>query len=128
MIEIGENIYEHKLLGLFWGYEPMDEENQKVYALLDRVCHAWVIDRNNENKEHEIISDVSLNEEEQKLVEDYKLMEHQNLEVRTRFLDVMMRFAKGEKRIERMRLASNGYLALYKETRTVLFFVRAIDA
>ena len=46
MIEIGQNIYEHKLLGLFWGYEPMDEEDQKVYALLDRVSHAWVIDGN----------------------------------------------------------------------------------
>ena len=127
MIEIGQNIYEHDLLGLFWGYEPKDEEDQKVYALLDRVCHAWVIDRNNETKEHEIISDVSLNEEEQKLVEEYKLMEHQNLEVRTRTQDVMMRFAKGEKRIKRMRQASDGYLALYKETGTVLFFVRAIE-
>ena len=127
MIEIGQNIYEHKLLGLFWGYEPKDEEDQKVYALLDRVCHAWVIDRNNENKEHDIISDISLNDEEQKLVEDYNLMEHQNLEVRTRLLDVMMRFAKGKERIDRMKQASDGYLALYKETGTVLFFVRAIE-
>lgn len=127
MIEIGQNIYEHEMLGLFWGYEPKDEGDQKVYALLDRVCHAWVIDRNNENKEHEIISDVSLNEEEQRLVEDNNLMEHQNLEVRTRFLDVMLRFAKGKKRIERMRLASDGYLQLYKETDTVLYFVRAIE-
>ncbi len=126
-MEIGLGIYEHKLLGLFWGYEPKDEEDRKVYALLDRVCHAWVIDRNNENKEHEIISDVSLNKEEQKLVVEYGLMKHQNLEVKTRFLDVMMRFAKGKERIERMRLASDGYLTLYKETRTVLYFVRAIE-
>lgn len=31
MIEIETNIYEHDLLGLFWGYEPKDEE--------DRVQH-----------------------------------------------------------------------------------------
>ena len=64
MIEIETNIYEHDLLGLFWGYEPKDEEDGKVYALLSRVCRAWVIDRNRDS-EHEIISDISLNEEEQ---------------------------------------------------------------
>ena len=45
MIEIETNIYEHDLLGLFWGYEPKDEEDGKVYALLSRVCRAWVMDQ-----------------------------------------------------------------------------------
>ena len=75
MIEIGPNIYEHDLLGLFWGYEPKDEEDGKVYALLSRVCRAWVIDRNR-NKEHEILCDISLDEEEQRIVLENKLMEH----------------------------------------------------
>lgn len=126
MIEIGPNIYEHDLLGLFWEYEPKDEEDWKVYALLSRVCRAWVIDRKCDT-EHDIICDISLNEEEQELSIKYKLMEHPNLEVRTRFLDVMLRFAKGKERIEWMRQASDDYLQLYRETGTVLYFVRSIE-
>lgn len=126
MIEIGPNIYEHDLLGLFWGYEPKDEEDGKVYALLSRVCRAWVIDRNRD-KDHEMLCDISLSEEEQRIVMENKLMEHPNLEVRTRFLDVMLRFIKGNEHIERMRQASDGYLQLYKETGSVLYFVRAFE-
>ena len=126
MIEIESNIYEHDLLGLFWGYEPKDEEDGKVYALLSRICRAWVIDRNSDS-EYDKISNISLSEEEQKFVEEYKLMEHPNLEVRTRCLDAMLRFYKGNERIEKIRQASDGYIELYKETGTVLFFVRAFE-
>lgn len=126
MIEIGQNIYEHDLLGLFWGYEPKDEEDEKMYVLLNRVCKAWVVDRYYDS-EHEIICNISLTEEEQKLVLKYKYMEHPNIEVRTRFLDVMIRYAKGKERLERMRWASDGYMKLYRETKTILFFVRSIE-
>lgn len=63
MIEIPSSIYEHKLLELFWTYQPTDEEDGKLYALLNRICRAWVEKRNPES-EHETISDISLTEEE----------------------------------------------------------------
>ena len=126
MIELGKGIYEHELLGLFWGYNPRNEEDRKVYDLLSRICRAWVIDRNRDN-DHEIICDITLNSDEQEFVNAYNLTEHPNLEVRTRFMDVMMRFSKGRERLDRMRKTSDGYIALYKETGTVLYFVRAIE-
>lgn len=40
MISIGEKEYEHELTGLFWTYKPKDEEDRKLYDLLNRICHA----------------------------------------------------------------------------------------
>jgi hypothetical protein len=48
-------------------------------------------------------------------------------EVKTRFLDVMMRFVNGKRRHERMRLVSDGYLYLYRETGTVFYLIRSIE-
>ena len=126
MIEIEQNKYEHNLLSLFWTYKPTGEEDQIVYALLSRVCHAWVFKWNNDST-HETISEISLNDEEQILVKKYQLMDHPNLEVRTRFTDVMIRFGKGKEKLERMRKASDGYLELCKATRVILYFVRSIE-
>ena len=126
MIAIGQNLYEHNLLELFWTYKPTDEEDQKLYALLNRVCRAWVNKRDDDNP-HETISGINLNEEEQKIVLENRLMVHPNLEVRTRFTDVMIRFAKGKERLDRMRKASDGYMGLCKETGNCLYFVRSIE-
>lgn len=127
MIEITPNIYEHKLLELFWTYQPTDEEDGKLYALLSRICRAWVEKRNPES-EHETISDISLTEEERELIKKHNLTEHQNLEVRTRTQDVMLRFVKGgQKRLEKMKQAADGYMILYRETGTVLYFVRGME-
>ena len=121
MIEIGQNKYEHDLLSLFWTYKPTGEKDQKMYALLNRVCHAWVIKRDNDSL-YETISGINLNDEEQNLVREYQLIDHPNLEVRTRFSDVMVRFGKGKEKLELMRKASDGYLELCKVTGTYLFF------
>lgn len=126
MIQIGQNKYEHDLLEIFWTYKPADEEEKKLYALLSRVLRAWVNKRNDDNP-HETISGINLNKEEQKLVIDNQLMAHPNLEIRTRFTDVMIRFGKGKERLERMRKASDGYLELCKLTGTYLYFVRSIE-
>ena len=126
MIEIGQNKYEHDLLSLFWTYKPTGEKDQKMYALLNRVCHAWVIKRDNDSL-YETISGINLNDEEQNLVREYQLIDHPNLEVRTRFSDVMVRFGKGKEKLELMRKASDGYLELCKVTGTYLFFVRSIE-
>ena len=126
MIAIGQNLYEHNLLELFWTYKPTDEEDQKLYVLLNRVCRAW-INKRDDNNPHDTISGINMSEEEQKIVLDNRLMEHPNLEVRTRFTDVMIRFGKGKERLERMRKASDGYLELCKETGTYLYFVRSIE-
>ena len=126
MIEITSNVYEHKLLELFWTYLPIDEEDGKLSALLSRICRAWVEKRNTET-EHETISDISLTEEEQELIKKHNLTEHQNLEVRTRIQDVMLRFIKGKERLKRMKQASDGYMKLYRETGTVLYFVRGME-
>lgn len=127
MIEINSNIYEHKLLELFWTYQPTDEEDGKLYALLSRICRAWVEKRNPET-EHETIGDITLTEEERELIKKYNLTEHQNLEVRTRTQDVMLRFVQGgQERLKKMRQASDGYMILYRETGTVLYFVRGME-
>lgn len=126
MIQIEQNKYEHDLLEVFWTYKPADEEEQKLYALLSRVLRAWINKRDEDNP-HETISGIILNKEEQKLVIDNHLMVHPNLEIRTRFTDVMIRFGKGKERLERMRKASDGYLELCKLTGTYLFFVRSIE-
>ena len=126
MIEIEQNKYGHNLLGLFWTYRPTGEEDQKLYALLSRVCHAWVIKRDNDST-HETISGINLNDEEQNLVKKYQLMDHPNLEVRTRFTDAMIRFGKGKEKLERMRKASDGYLELCKATGVIHYFLRSIE-
>lgn len=126
MITIEQDLYEHKLLGLFWPYEPIDDEDRKVWALLRRICMAWVRERDGETQ-HETIGDISLSEEERRIVKESGWMEHPNLEVRTRCKDVMLRFAKGKNRIEMMREVSDGYLKLFKETGTHLFFVRSLE-
>ena len=126
MIEIDEKKYGQDLTGIFWTYKPKDDEDGKLFDLLKRISHAWLVNRNGVCQ-HEIISGISLNEEEQKLIAENMLMEHPNTEVRTRCLDVMIRFAKGRDRITRMRQASDGYLSLYKETGIVFYFIRAIE-
>lgn len=126
MIKIVPNIYEHKLLEFFWTYQPTDEEDGKLYALLSRICRAWV-EKRNTSSEHETISDISLTEEERELIKKHNLTEHQNLEVRTRIQDVMLRFVKGSERLKRMRQAADGYMTLYRETGTVLYFVRGME-
>lgn len=126
MITLERNSYEHKLLETFWTYKPTDEEDQKLTAILSRVCRAWMNEREEESKK-DCISHISLSEEERTLVEKYNLMEHPNLEVRSRFQDVMIRFAKGKERLKRMKDASDDYLELCEATGTYLYFVRSIE-
>lgn len=127
MIEIAPNKYEHNLLDVFWTYKPKNKKDQILYDLIGKVCRARLVDRNNYDSQHMLISTICLTEEEQKIVVEYKLLEHPNLEVRTRFLDVMMRFVKGRGRLDKMRQASDGYLCLFKETGTVLYLIRSIE-
>lgn len=127
MIIIAPNIYEHKLLELFWTYQPTNDEDRELCALLSRICGAWVEKRNPESQ-HETISDICLTEEELELIKKHNLTEHQNIEVRTRIQDVMLRFVKGgQERLEKMRQAADGYMILYRETGTVLYFVRGME-
>lgn len=126
MIEIIPGKYENDLLDVFWTYKPKDDEDLKVTNLLDRICHACLVDRNQENQP-EKISNISLSEIEMNLIKRYNLLEHPNLEVRTRCLDVTLRFFKGKDRLEKKRKVSDGYLQLYKETNTTFFLVRSFD-
>ncbi len=126
MIEILPGKYESDLLEFFWTYKPKDEEDQKVTNLLNRICHACLVDRNQENQP-EIISNISLTEVELNLIKRYNFLEHPNLEVRIRGLAVTLRFLKGKVRIEKKREVSDGYLKLYKETKTIFFLVRSFE-
>lgn len=127
MIEIAPNIYEHNLLEVFWTYKPINKKDQNLCDLIRKVCMARLVDRHNCDSQHLLICTIDLTEEEQRIVEENRLMEHPNLEVKTRFLDVMMRFVKGKGRLEKMRQISDGYLHLYKETGTVLYLIRSIE-
>lgn len=127
MIEIAPNKYEHNLLDAFWTYKPKNKKDQKLCDIIGKVCRARLVDRHNCDSQHLLISTICLTDEEQKIVEENDLLEHRNLEVRTRFMDVMMRFIKGKGRLAKMKLISDGYLQLYKETGTVLYLVRAIE-
>ena len=127
MIEIAPNKYEHNLFDAFWTYKPKNKKDQKLFDLIGKVCRARLVDRHNCDNQHLLISTISLTDDEQKIVEENNLLEHPNLEVRTRFLDVMMRFIKGKGRLAKMKLVSDGYLQLYKKTGTVLYMVRAIE-
>lgn len=127
MIEIAPNKYEHSLLDVFWLYKPKNKKDQRLCDLIGKVCRSRLVDRHNCDSQHMLISTICLTDEEQKIVVENNLMEHPNLEVKTRFLDVMMRFARGKERLERMRQVSDGYLHLYKETGTVLFLIRSIE-
>lgn len=127
MIEIATNKYEHNLLDVFWTYKPKSKKDQKLCDLIGMVCRARLVDRHNCDSQHLLISTICLTEEERKLVEEHNLLEHPNLEVKTRFLDVMMRFVKGKGRLEKMRLVSDGYLHLYKETGTIFYLIRSVE-
>ena len=113
MIEIAPNKYEHKLLDAFWTYKPKNKKDQRLCDLIGKVCRARLVDRNNCDSQHMLISTICLTEDEQKSVEENNLLEHPNLEVKTRFLDVMMRFCKGKGRLEK--------------TGTVLYLIRSIE-
>ena len=126
MITLKKDRYEHKLLEAFWSYKPIDEEDQKLTTLLSRVCRAWMNEREGDSKK-DCICHISLSAEERSLVTKYNLTEHPNLEVRSRFKDVMIRFVKGNDRLKMMREASDGYLELCEATGTSLFFVRSIE-
>ena len=127
MIEIAANKYEHNLLDVFWTYKPKNKKDQTLCDLIGMVCRARLVDRHNCDSQHMLISTICLSEEEQKIVEENNLLVHPNLEVRTRFLDVMMRFVKGKSRLDKMRQVSDGYLHLFKETGTVLYMIRSIE-
>lgn len=127
MIEIAPNKYEHNLLDYFWTYKPKNKKDQKLCDLIGKVCRARLVDRHNCDSQHMLISNICLTEEEQISVEENNLLAHPNLEVKTRFLDVMMRFFKGKGRLEKMKMVSDGYLQLYKETGTVLYLIRSIE-
>ena len=127
MIVIAPNKYEHNLLELLWTFKPNNKKDQELFDLIGKVCGARLVDRHNCDSQHMLISTICLTEEEQKIVEENNLLVHPNLEVKTRFLDVMMRFVKGKGRLEKMRQVSDGYLHLYKETGTVLYLIRSIE-
>ncbi len=127
MIVIAPNKYEHNLLELLWTFKPNNKKDQERFDLIGKVCGARLVDRHNCDSQHMLISTICLTEEEQKIVEENNLLVHPNLEVKTRFLDVMMRFVKGKGRLEKMRQVSDGYLHLYKETGTVLYLIRSIE-
>lgn len=128
MIDIGADKYEYDLTGLFWYYIPTDDEDKQLTELIDRVCCAYLVDRNKDGKDKDrLIANLALSNDEQELVRKYGLMEHPNLEVSTRFNDVMLRFAHGKDKLDLRRKVSDGYLKLYGETGTVLYFVRSIE-
>ena len=127
MIEIAPNKYEHDLLALFWTYKPKNKKDQTLFDLIGRVCRARLVDRNNCDSQHMLISTICLTEDEQRIVEENNLIKHPNLEVKTRFQDVMMRFVKGRGRLDKMKKVSDGYLQLYKETGTVFYLIRSIE-
>ena len=128
MIDIDENKLEYDLTGLFWYYVHTDEKDKQLTRLIDKVCCAYLVDRSKDRKDKgRLIANIVLNNDEQVLVKEYRLMTHKNLEVRTRFTDVMLRFAHGTDKLDLRKKASDGYLKLYEETSTVLYFVRSIE-
>ncbi len=128
MIDIDANKFEYDLTGLFWYYTPQNDEDKLLTDLIDKVCRAYLVDRSkNEKDKDRLIANLALSNDEQELVRKYGLMEHPNLEVSTRFNDVMLRFAHGKDKLDLRRKASDGYLKLYEETGTVLYFVRSIE-
>ena len=85
MIDIGANKYEYDLTGLFWNYSPTDDEDKQLTELIDKVCCAYLVDRNKDGKDKDrLIANLSLSDDEQELVKKYGLMEHPNLEVSTK--------------------------------------------
>lgn len=127
MIELLPNKYEHNLLEAFWTYKPKGKKDQELCSLLGRICRARIVDRHNCDSQHELIGTICLSEDEKQLIDEFRLLDHPNLEVKTRFLDVMMRFIKGRGRVEKMRQVSDSYLLLYKETGTVFYLIRSLE-
>lgn len=128
MIDIDANKFEYDLTGLFWYYVPTDEKDKQLTKLIDKVCCAYLVDRSKDGKDKDrLIANIVLNNDEQVLVKEYGLMTHKNLEVRTRFTDVMLRFVHGTGKLDLRKKVSDGYLKLYEETGTVLYFVRSIE-
>ncbi len=104
-----------------------NKKDQKLCDLIGKVCRAILVDRHNRDNQHLLISTISLTDDEQKIVEENNLLEHPNLEVRMRFLVVMMRFIKGKGRLAKMKQVSDGYLRLYKETGTIFYLIRSVE-
>ena len=128
MIDIDADKFEYDLTGLFWHYTPKDNEDKLLTELIEKVCCAYLVDRSKDGKDKDwLIANLALNNGEKELVKKYNLMEHPNLEVRTRFIDVMLRFAYGKDKLDLRRKASDGYLKLYTETGTVLYLVRSFE-
>ena len=126
MITIPPNTYHSDLTALFWSYHPTDKEDDKLYELIRKVCKAELV-HSRDNIEESLISKLVLTDEERLLVDKYKLTEHENIEVKARFLDVMLRFATGNSRIEKTRTASDAYLLLFKETNVNTDLVRCLQ-
>lgn len=126
MIKIPANKFHYDLTGFLWGYHPTDEEDEKLYSLIRRVCKAELVHRRDDIEEI-IISKTVLTNEECKLVEKYKLTEHENQEVKARFLDLMVRYSTGRNRVEATKIASDAYFGLFKATGYSTYLVRSVQ-
>jgi hypothetical protein len=110
------------LLELYPSLFVKDEVERMEASLLMRILKMCVY---GPVRGEEDISKVKLSEEEQHIIENNDWMESDNLGVRCRCRDLMMRFQQGDRRFYQQTLSDN-YLELFNKTRDPAYLVRSL--
>lgn len=126
MIHIPKDKYEQNLTD--WistqihGCQLNDDEIRALELLL-RISKSQMVQRNR-GVEYPFIEELQLTPEEYDIVESYRWVESENIEVRAYCLDLCGRQKKDKRAIK--RAASDAYLELYKKVHTPWYLVRSV--
>ena len=89
----------------------LEHPDKKEVQLLGKVLRAYIDDTFLKVKTS-FIGNINLSEDERNIVEMNSWLDCENIEVKARFIDLMIRYIRGAKRLEAMRESSACYFAV----------------
>lgn len=99
---------------------PKSEEEKHALRVLHKICDAHVADHPLRNG----IGELELNDKERALVVKYGWNESENIEVRARCSEILMKYSRDKREISVK--TSDEYLQAYKETENGFYLLRSL--
>ena len=122
-IAIPSNIFNGELKSWLRG-EQLKEPNSPEIILLKKVLSAYLDDTHLLNKTR-FIGSIKLTDDERELIDKNNWLENENIEIRTRFTDLVLRYTKGSHKLDLMKQCSDDYLTVFEQTHYRDYLIRA---
>ena len=111
-ISIPDNLYDAELKSWARNLSLVFPNNEEV-TLISKVIHAHIDDTYLRDTES-FIGNINLSEEERIIIDKNNWLYSNNIEVRARFTDLMLRFIRGKDKLTKMKSCSDDYIAVAK--------------